>query len=367
MTTLCLTNALLWDGEQYCEGEIYVEHGYIAQSKPKDCITIDLDNHILLHALTNHHDHLELNHYPRTKFRDVYENAHQWGEDVNQRLDTEPFATLRNYPLRDKLFIGALKNLLSGALTVVQHGKPFSELFRKDFPVTVVKDYGWAHSLHFDTPEQIQQSYHSTPKTNHWYIHLAEGTDDIAQAEYQQLKALGCVGNNTVLIHGAGLGEVDLRDFAETTKHQGTIIICPTTNYYLLNAMLDVELAGKFGGDILIGSDSRLTADGDLLDEYTFLKKPLTRRIISCGDIADLIVVPKDISIERQEIALIIRNGNVIIGNESMMTSTDSIACELDGTPKRLTQSLAKQIHRCKLKEQGLIVDTIVRKRFWIF
>src|SRR5512145_962131 len=60
---------------------------------------LDLGGQTVFPGLINAHDHLELNHYPRSKFRTVYDNAHQWGEDMNARLDSEPYKSLRAYPL----------------------------------------------------------------------------------------------------------------------------------------------------------------------------------------------------------------------------------------------------------------------------
>ncbi|MGB7340367.1 MAG: hypothetical protein WBC91_15830, partial [Phototrophicaceae bacterium] len=189
--SLHIRGARIWDGNQSLVRDLFVKNGRIVDEKPNHAITINLEGYTLFPGLINAHDHLELNHYPRTKFRDVYDNAHQWGEDVNTRLNDEPFKTLRSYPIWDRLFIGGLKNLLCGATTVIHHGPKYREMFRKDFPVRVLKKYGWSHSLHFDSEADIIKSYKSTPKDVPWFIHLAEGTDDIAASEYQRLKKMG--------------------------------------------------------------------------------------------------------------------------------------------------------------------------------
>src|SRR5436190_14681734 len=69
---------------------------------------LDLAGWSLYPGLINAHDHLELNHYPRTKFRPVYDNAHQWGEDFLAVLDDEPFASLRRQPLEQQVRMGGL-------------------------------------------------------------------------------------------------------------------------------------------------------------------------------------------------------------------------------------------------------------------
>ncbi|MEL6308550.1 MAG: hypothetical protein AAFQ52_10445, partial [Chloroflexota bacterium] len=138
---LHIRGAKVWDGEQSVERDLFIKHGRIVESKPNGALEVDLEGYTLFPGMVNAHDHLELNHYPRTKFREVYDNAHQWGEDVNAQLDSEPFRTLRRYPLKDRLFIGGLKNLLCGATTVAHHGPKYREMYARDFPVRVLKNY----------------------------------------------------------------------------------------------------------------------------------------------------------------------------------------------------------------------------------
>jgi len=94
---LIIRNAQVWGG---AHGVLYTAARFLAQPAP-DSAAVDLDGCAVFPALINAHDHLELNHYPRAKFRDRYDNAHQWGEDVNARLNDEPFRSLRAHSLWD--------------------------------------------------------------------------------------------------------------------------------------------------------------------------------------------------------------------------------------------------------------------------
>jgi cytosine/adenosine deaminase-related metal-dependent hydrolase len=271
---LHIKNAHIWNGKGVEARDLYTTD-VVVDKPPHDALVVDLEGYTIFPGLINAHDHLELNHYPRSKFREVYNNAHEWGEDMNARLDTEPYKSLRAYPLWDRLFIGGLKNLLCGATTVAHHNPLHKYLRWDNFPVRVLQKFGWAHSLHFDTEEEIQRSYKRTPKHIPWFIHLAEGTDENASKEYQRLKTLGCVGENTVIIHGVGFTSVDVWDAIE---HVRGLVWCPSTNNYLLGKTTPFVTytysAGRpswrfpsKGGNVALGSDSRLTADGDLLDE----------------------------------------------------------------------------------------------------
>ncbi len=337
------------------------------------------DGYTVFPPLINAHDHLELNHYPRTKFRERYDNAHQWGEDVNARLHESPFRELRAFPLKDRLFIGGLKNLLCGALIVAHHNPPHSLLFNANFPVTVLSRFGWSHSLHFSSNAEIQASYRKTLTPSPWIIHLAEGTDEIAQAEYQQLHALGCVSEKTVIVHGVGLTSSDRADAAP--KIRG-LIWCPTTNNYLLGITADISAWVEAGGRLALGSDSRLTANGDLLDEIHAVRQQipvdLLPQIEASLDAAAILGIHPPTAVSgdffaasqfperRSEIALIVRNHVPQIGDPELMATYPNVAAlpaTLDSVPKSINLKLARQIASCSLKEPGLEIDELPHPR----
>ncbi len=380
---LHIKNATIWDGSAHIHHDLYVKSGHIVPEKPNDAIEVDLEGYTLFPGLVNAHDHLELNHFPRTKFREVYNNAHQWGEDVNARLNDEPFKTLRSYPLWDRVFIGGLKNLLCGATTVVHHGPPHKPMYRKDFPVRVLKNYGWAHSLHFNTEEEIIRSYKNTPKDVPWFIHLAEGTDEVAAGEYQRLKKMGCVGSNTVIVHGVGMTEEDIEDASKIVRG---LVWCPSTNKFLLGK---ANHAPRWT-DVALGSDSRLTANGDFADECkeaqfncsgadaNFMSEAVSfraSRIIRDDSVYKFKVgselnLISNFSRRRTNIKLVVTKGIPQIGEPEMMAKfphIQTVACILDGVEKRMNVDLARQVHRCKLKEKGLEVDALPSGKRFIF
>jgi len=380
----CIRGADIWnaDDASYTQKNLYIQDGRIVSDLPHGALVLDLEGYRIFPALINAHDHLELNHYPRSKFRNIYANAHDWGEDVNMRLDDEPYRQLQIYPIWERVFIGGLKNLLSGALTVIQHGTSYRELYKKQYPVNVLQNYGWAHSLHFSTEEQMIHSYQNTPKHVPWFVHLAEGTDEIATSEYWKLKELGCIGKNTVLIHGVGLDDEALTDAKD---HIRGLVWCGTTNQYLLGKMANIQSWVNHDISVAIGSDSRLTADGDLWNEIHALSEMLSiplentmnislrstewlfgrKHDLSVGHIADLIITKDNIN-TRADIALIVKNGVAQIGDVDLMQRfhTKSIDCKLDGQNKRIATQLAKQIHKSSLKERGLHIEPINKRWF---
>lgn len=376
---LTIKNARVWDGKGAVERDLYTSDVVLDKPHPNS-ITVDLSGYTIFPGLINAHDHLELNHFPRTKFRERYDNAHQWGEDISIRLNESPFRELRAYPLEDRLFIGGLKNLLCGATTVAHHNPPHKPLFRKDFPIRVLRKYGWAHSLHFSTNEEVVQSYRSTPPDVPWFIHLAEGTDDVAAGEYQRLKALGCVGKNTVIVHGVGLTDEDIADAAP--KIRG-LVWCPSTNHFLLGRpMTMAQLANWIlvGGRFAVGSDSRLSADSDLLQEIFMtphLEHPernyhshykdeafilnIMDDWLGFGCKADYFAIKTTVEgiayLRRCYISLVVCGGVPQIGDPDVIAKfpyVETVEATLDGVPKAINAQLARQIARCSLREPGL-------------
>jgi cytosine/adenosine deaminase-related metal-dependent hydrolase len=228
---------------------------------------IDLAGAWVYPGLVNAHDHLELNHYPRSKFRPVYANAHHWGEDFLARLNDAPYATLRKLPIGQRCGYGLAKNLASG-VTLVAHHNPIHPPLRRFAGLgqprpRLLRRYGWAHSLHFTSRPALLRAYQRTPPQWPFFIHLAEGTDAVAEAELGQLNELGLLRPNTRLVHGVGLTPSD----RQLVLAQGAgLVWCPSSNFFLLGATAQVAGFAE-AGRLAIGADSLLTADGNLFDE----------------------------------------------------------------------------------------------------
>ncbi|HSP68513.1 MAG TPA: hypothetical protein VLN48_12345, partial [Bryobacteraceae bacterium] len=90
-----------------------------------------------------------------------------------------------------------------------------------------------------------------------------EGTDDAASEEIFKLHQLGVLNQQTVLIHAVGFREEGWRLIRKTGART---VWCPSSNLFMLGRTISREVLAS-GVPIALGTDSPLTAEGDLLDE----------------------------------------------------------------------------------------------------
>lgn len=262
---IAFVNAVVLDGAGGVWNTLRVRRGRIdAVGEPprRGDAVIDCERAVVMPGLVNAHDHLELNSFKRLKWRPRYTNVRQWIADFQPRFVSDPdLALARQDTLADRLWVGGLKNLLSGVTTVCHHN-PLHRPLQQRFPVRVVRRFGMSHSLQIDG-DSVAKSYRRTPAAWPWIVHAAEGVDAEARGEVDALAALQCLGRNTVLVHGVGF---DDNGATRVLDAGGALVWCPSSNEFLFGET--ARVAGFAARQRLaLGSDSRLSGEGDLLDE----------------------------------------------------------------------------------------------------
>jgi cytosine/adenosine deaminase-related metal-dependent hydrolase len=218
-------------------------------------IPLDLEGLSILPGHINAHDHLDFALFPRLG-NGPYPNATAWARDV-YHPKRSPIVEHLRVPKCARLLWGGLRNLLAG-VTTVSHHNPYEPAFDNNFPVRVVKHYGWAHSLAFD--KKIRESFDATAPGAPFLIHAAEGTDTDSAQEILELDRLGVLSDRTVLIHAVAL---DDRAWQLIRERNVSVITCPRSNIFTLGRTADVPADIPLG----LGTDSSLTSEGDFLDE----------------------------------------------------------------------------------------------------
>ena len=348
---------------------------------------VDLDGSHVFPGLINAHDHLELNSQPRLKWRARYDNVSEWIADFQPRFASDPdLAVTGPETLADRLWVGGLKNLLAGVTTVCHHN-PMHRLLRRRFPVKVVERFGFSHSLHIDG-DAVTASHRHTPLGWPWIIHAAEGLDASARGEVEALRRLGCLAGNTVLVHGVAFCAAA----SERVIGAGAgLVWCPSSNHFLFGATADVR-AFDDADRLALGSDSRLSGAGDLLDELRtahatrqlsaeglarivssgaarLLRLPDAGRIVAGGP-ADLTIIrplapdPFDTLVTacRADVRLAMVDGRASVGEPALQrvfdaTGIPTMTAVLDETPRLVARWIGKHVAHMQLQEPGFTVS----------
>lgn len=334
---------------------------------------IDLRDHLIFPGLINAHEHLHVNAVPPLHADAPFANSYAWIRAFQAHFAEPAVAAALRLPKALRLRHGALKNLLAGVTCVAHHDPWHPSLDALDFPVALLRDYGWSYALGWPGyGPPVRASFAATPAGRPWMIHLAEGTDAVAQAELAQLDRLGCLAANSVLVHGVGLRAADID---RVIASGAAVVWCPTSNRNLLGRTLDPRRLGA-ADRLALGSDSRLSGARDLLEEMRgitaggelapaqilalattaaarILRLP-ERGAITPGARADLVIVEDRgnaarslTGLERSEIRAVVRDGVPCIADPDFaewfaVAGVDTVPVLLDGRRKLLAAPLAE-------------------------
>jgi hypothetical protein len=246
---------------------------------------VKLAGHAVLPALTNAHDHLQLNGIPGLPTTQHFSNSYDWARAFADHFDDPRVRCARAVPLEIRHWQGALKNALCGTTTVMHHDPPAAVFQQPGFPVRVVQPYGWAHSLHTAYGPPVEASHRDTPAGAGWFIHLAEGTDQPSAGELQELHQRGCLDASTVLIHGVALSDADIDRIIHC---RAAVIWCPSSNLRILGRTLSIGALRRLydAHCLALGTDSRLSGARDLLQELQLARR---HSDFSAGELLELV------------------------------------------------------------------------------
>jgi cytosine/adenosine deaminase-related metal-dependent hydrolase len=370
--TLCRAVSVTADGTS--RTPLPIRAGRIGSSLAARAYRLDLRDHLIFPGLINAHDHLHVNAVPPLKADKPFPNSYAWIAAFQAHFEEPSVIAALQVPKELRLRHGALKNLLAGTTCVAHHDPWHPALDAMNFPIALLRDFGWSYALGWPGyGPSVQESFANTPAEHPWMIHLAEGTDAIAQAELSELDRLGCLAANSVLIHGVGLRE---QDIDRVIASDAAVVWCPTSNLALLGRSLDPRRLYA-AGRLALGSDSRLSGARDLLREMRgiaargelspkqllglvttqaarILRLP-SRGSLAPGAPADLVIVEDRgggeerslVDIERSQIRAVVRNGVPCIADIDFAdwfaaAGMEAVPAMLDGKPKLLARTLAE-------------------------
>ncbi len=229
------------------------------------------DSYILFPAIINPHDHLYGSYYPKVG-NGTYICWLPWDYD----LKSSPVYEERNKNTPFEIYqIGAYKNLISGVTTVHDHiPHCVNDAYIDKLPIRVLRNYTLAHEASvYDLKwgDGVDIEHKRAIENNIPFVtHIEEGFDEESLRGIDILEANKALSEYTVLIHGIGFSEADIKKVAKRKAH---FIWCPGSNVYMFERTAKVKELMQAGVNISIGTDSPASGELNILDEIRFAKK----------------------------------------------------------------------------------------------
>ena len=298
---------------------------------------VDLEGRLLLPGLVNGHDHLDFSTFPFLG-NPPYAGVYDWAADVEGGKADSLAREALEVPLTDRLFLGGLRNLLSGVTAVAHHNPYHRSLGRRDFPVRVLDRYQFAHSP--GLTQELKRTYRSTDRRIPWMVHLAEGTNERAAGELALLQRAGVLRHNTVAVHAIAVTPEQMSAMAAAGA---CVVWCPESNRRLYGATVSPPALKAAGVRIGLGSDSPVSGVRDALSNLAAARREAvltdaellrlatidTAEVVRlpAGDVrrgapADLIAVSSLEGLlagERESLDLVMSRGEARFGCEGLM------------------------------------------------
>jgi cytosine/adenosine deaminase-related metal-dependent hydrolase/ubiquinone/menaquinone biosynthesis C-methylase UbiE len=276
-----IESALRLDGSNYAsgpdrwiDGAIKIEGDRISEMGRNISATspgLDLTGYCILPGLINAHDHLEFGLFPNLGRRtgdDAYKNSAQWAQDIHHTY-ADVIAQHLCVPKGTRLWWGAIRNLICGVTTVCHHNPTHPDFDLPEFPVRVMKQFGWSHSLAFDS--QLAEKFFDTPSKMPFIFHAGEGIDQESRNELFILDQMHLLDKRTVIVHGLA---INAEAASLINKRDTSLITCPSSNCFLFSQTISHSLLTSLHR-VALGSDSPISATGDLLDEIRFAHREI--------------------------------------------------------------------------------------------
>ena len=242
----------------------------------------DCSNTIAYIPLINSHDHLISNWVPRAGNNRPYKNSHIWVEDMKESFAFQErdifWHNNGSFRLEEPnslilAKLGAYKSLFCGCSVVQDHSSNQVDAYYEAMPIVVPKNFRQCHSLTLgnwwggETPEKEMEL---TKGKMPFIVHLGEGKDEITKGEFSQLKKMGLLRANTLIIHGIAL---TAEEISEVANVGASICWCPSSNFFLIGETLKIDEVLKHKANVCIGTDSTMSGGVNLIAEFLKIRE----------------------------------------------------------------------------------------------
>jgi 5-methylthioadenosine/S-adenosylhomocysteine deaminase len=271
-----------------------MKHGYVAvvdgrifsvSEKQPDipgALLVNTDG-IILPGFVDVHNHLMWNVLPRWTPSRTFSNQPEWNSDPEYLQVAQPVGAIQPSMFCDMNAWGELRALVGGTTAIMAtmprpcvHGLVRNLDVNSGFYGTTELDREHIYNV---APPDFPPAANSVGRAqfaaaagffiaNPFYealvMHVAEGTDSVAQEQFTFLNSNGLLNPKGVLIHGISLGAADFQAMAGA----GTALVwSPRSNLELYGVTANINAALDAGVEIALAPDWALTGSSNMLDE----------------------------------------------------------------------------------------------------
>jgi 5-methylthioadenosine/S-adenosylhomocysteine deaminase len=229
------------------------------------------------------HNHLVWNVLPRWHPGRLYSDQPEWADSPEFKLERGPIDRLGGSSFCDMNAWAELRALVGGTTAMLAtdpvpciHGLVRNLDWNSGFYGTTELDRehlfnvsGFRFPLPSEVFERAQfvgaaQFFIANPFYTAIALHLAEGTDALAEEQFTFVQSQGLLNPKGILIHGVSLSRTDFDAMAAA----GTSLVwSPRSNLELYGATADIGAALDAGVTIALAPDWALTGSSNVLDE----------------------------------------------------------------------------------------------------
>lgn len=370
---LLLRGTVVTPAEVLPQGEVLTHQDTIlcvaascaADPKAAGATVIDTGG-IIYPGLIDAHNHTQYNYLPLWNHSKTYDNHNQWQGSAEYSSFTALHRQLEDTLICEMSKYGEIRSLIAGT-TIIQ-GTPYRKcvntLIRNaDLPYhgfaggdTVYTNALGISGVNATEAQDLLAKFQSG-QIQAYMLHLAEGIDETARKEFDELEARGMLQPQVVVIHGTALGAPEL------TKMQAAgmpLVWSPSSNLDLYGATNDIATAWNLGLVVALAPDWTPSGAPHILDELQlvwklnndslgklFTAKDLVEMVTSKaaaamsfdkeigalkpGMRADLLVLAGDrakpydalVTAELHQVRLVVVRGRALYGEPALMTALE--------------------------------------------
>jgi 5-methylthioadenosine/S-adenosylhomocysteine deaminase len=271
-----------------------IKHGYVGivdglivsvPDKPPEidgAISVNTES-IIAPGFVDLHNHLAWNVLPRWHPGRLYSDQPEWADSPEFKQERRPIDRLGGSSFCDMNAWAELRALVGGTTAMLAtdpvpciHGLVRNLDWNSGFYGTTELDRehlfnvsGFRFPLPSDVVGRAQfvgaaQFFIANPFYTALALHLAEGTDALAEEQFTFVRSQGLLNSKAILIHGVPLSRADFDAMAAA----GTSLVwSPRSNLELYGATADIDAALDAGVTIALAPDWALTGSSNVLDE----------------------------------------------------------------------------------------------------